>query len=458
MKLPGLNNKTRVITGDHNTGDIIELVLNEDGKFQDQTNKFTSKLQGLTVYDQCKYIWQTLRDNVTYKADTPLNQELKSPARLFADGIGDCKSFSLFEASCLRNLGIPYCFRFVSFRPTKTPTHVYIVAMPGTANAIIMDGVLPTFDYQKPFTYKYDVAMLSMLTGVDLFDHNYVGANIFQNISKGVNKAAQDLKHSMQVNAQNAKEYEKDPKKLAADAGKTVNKVVQGAIQIAKTIAPPLILVRSGYILAMESNFMNVASKIKLGLYTPAQAQAKGYNMTEWYKLQAKTNSFIKGFTDIGGNRQDLINAILKGGGQLNGIGCPSMSYMGAAQTDVQKTLAAVLPVIVAFVKDLIGIDFTAIANKIDGADETNAQKASTINSSTMNDITAGASALADMAAGAVANQLNKGKGGGPGTSTNPGSKMPGGVKRMVVPKKSSFTIPLLIGGAAALYFLTKNK
>lgn len=462
INLPAPDGRTTKIVDVHNTGDIIQLVLSQDGRYLNQVDKFTEKLKGLPVYDQCKYIWQTLRDCVKYIPDGPDTQNLKSPARLFSDGTGDCKSFSLFEANCLRSLGIPYAYRFVSFRSGPTPTHVYVLANPGKKSEIIMDGVLNKFDYQKPYTFKYDVPMLNMLTGIpEPHDFHSLGAtNIFKKIGAGVTKAAQgvtkavktdaaNLTKSMNTNLANAKAYEKDPAKLAADAGKTVTAALTDAVNVVKTINPGSILVRQGILLAMNTNLLNAASKLKLGLLTPAQAQAKKYNITEWAKLQASTNKFLNDFVNTwGGNKADLIAAINKGGGTVTG--CPSVKSgaIGAAQTSsIQKFIAAALPIIEALIKDFIGINLAVMtANSANGPDEKAANAPSTINTDALSDIAAGASALA---AAAQSSGLLPG-----GPAAKPTAHAPA---RPVVKKGGNLLLPIGLG-LGTLYFLSKSK
>ena len=167
MRIYGYNGQKLLISDDHTTRQIMQLLLSQDGKYCDQVKQFTDGLQGDNTEDACYAIWSALKKDVKYIPDDESMQNLKSPARLVHDGFGDCKSYSLAIACCLRNLGIPYAYRFVSFTGDSTPTHVYIVASPGTKDECIMDCVLNNFDYEKPYRHKTDKKMaLSMLTGV----------------------------------------------------------------------------------------------------------------------------------------------------------------------------------------------------------------------------------------------------------------------------------------------------
>ncbi|MGC3979043.1 MAG: hypothetical protein QM751_12955 [Paludibacteraceae bacterium] len=86
-------------------------------------------------------------------------QWIKTPARLYVDGFGDCKSMALFACSCLRCLGIRHYFRFVSFNREKEATHVYAVAIDMRGNEIYIDPVVRPirFNYQEKYTYKVDM-------------------------------------------------------------------------------------------------------------------------------------------------------------------------------------------------------------------------------------------------------------------------------------------------------------
>ena len=167
MRIYGYNGQKLLISDDHTTRQIMQLLLSQDGKYCDQVKEFTDGMQGMDSYDACKTIWTSLKRDVKYVPDDESMQNLKSPARLVYDGFGDCKSYSLAIACCLRNLGIPYAYRFVSFTNDRTPTHVYVVAYPGTKDECIIDCVLSNFDYEKPYRHKIDKKMaLSMLTGI----------------------------------------------------------------------------------------------------------------------------------------------------------------------------------------------------------------------------------------------------------------------------------------------------
>ena len=154
---------------DGTTENIMEVVLDCFVNKNGQVKRFAPSLKAATQKETCNNVWKFLKKNVRYKEDPPGEQWIKEPARVWADKVCDCKSYSVFAASCLYHLGLQPVFRFVSFTRDKTPTHVYIIVNAGNKE-IIIDCVLPGFNQEKPYTHKYDYEMtqISQLSGVTL--------------------------------------------------------------------------------------------------------------------------------------------------------------------------------------------------------------------------------------------------------------------------------------------------
>jgi len=168
-----IKNTNKTIYSNGNTSDIIKVVMMAyDIENDPQIKALASQLKGSTDYDTCRNIWQYLIDNVTYRADEG-KQEIRTPARLLNDKVGDCKSFSLFTAVILRYLGIDHVFRFVSYDNRKEATHVYVVAK----GNIIIDAVaalqasLP-FNQELKYNFRCDMSkgtQISYLAGLPKF-------------------------------------------------------------------------------------------------------------------------------------------------------------------------------------------------------------------------------------------------------------------------------------------------
>lgn len=147
-----------LVDANGNTNDIIRAILQADAVCQPFTASLAPVLRGSTVTDTCRNLWQFWKDHVKYKEDPDNFQFVKSPRELYHSGEGDCKSYSIALASCLKNLGIPYMYRFVTEEAGKDFHHVYIVAKPQHGSEIIIDCVLDRFNYQNPYARKRDIA------------------------------------------------------------------------------------------------------------------------------------------------------------------------------------------------------------------------------------------------------------------------------------------------------------
>jgi len=135
------------------------------------TKKLAKTLQGSSVRETCRNIWNFAYNHIQYKLDAPYQEQLRTPARSWADretGI-DCDCFSIFVSSILSNLGIPHKFRITKYADSSNPDawqHVYVV-VPDKGTEIIIDCVISKFDFQKPFKANKDYPM-SKLNGIDI--------------------------------------------------------------------------------------------------------------------------------------------------------------------------------------------------------------------------------------------------------------------------------------------------
>lgn len=157
-----------VLYNDGDTGDIMKEVLDCFNDSKEQLKAFAPHLRGSSLRATCQNIWNFVKMNISYKVDPPGVQWIKEPQRTWYDKVCDCKSYSIFIASVLHNLGIKGTFRFVSFKSSdSTPTHVYIVVKDGNS-LIKIDGVMPAFDVEKPYTHKHDYNMsqISRMSGI----------------------------------------------------------------------------------------------------------------------------------------------------------------------------------------------------------------------------------------------------------------------------------------------------
>jgi hypothetical protein len=121
--IPVPDHKEALYKNDGNTGDIATKVLTCFRDNNHQVASLAPYLKAASIKDTCRIVWQLVKNNIAYQVDPRGNQWIRTPARLWADGVGDCKSYSVFIASCCHHLSIKCCFRFVAFKPGP-PTHV----------------------------------------------------------------------------------------------------------------------------------------------------------------------------------------------------------------------------------------------------------------------------------------------------------------------------------------------
>jgi hypothetical protein len=130
--------------------DIRDLLVKLVPKAKAQMGTFAQKFKGRNPQETCKNIFDYIKSNFTYVADGG-EQIIKLPSALLRKKVGDCKSYSLFTASILENLKIPYKFVYTSYSANPIPQHVYVV----TENGCIIDVVYGIFNQEKKPTYKY---------------------------------------------------------------------------------------------------------------------------------------------------------------------------------------------------------------------------------------------------------------------------------------------------------------
>ncbi len=147
--------------------DIIEEYIK---KYTHHTKKLAPELQGKTLQQTVNNVYRFLYDHLQYKADLE-DQMLRSPACSWAErnkGI-DCKSYTIFAGTILRNLGIAFYIRKIrqSGDPKGEFSHVYVVVPKDQPKGklhkgyFVIDGTVHR-NNETPFLEKKDVFMSKM--------------------------------------------------------------------------------------------------------------------------------------------------------------------------------------------------------------------------------------------------------------------------------------------------------
>lgn len=155
--LAAIENKTNVIHENGYTEDIMAVLLSQDNVAASQTKYIAATFYSDNdIKSTCKKIYNYVKQNVKYTEDKG-QQDVRLPSRLIHDAQGDCKSMSLFCAGVLKNLGIPYSYRFVSQNKNDDFHHVFIVVKDEAGENIYLDCVEDYFNkyyrYEKIIDY-----------------------------------------------------------------------------------------------------------------------------------------------------------------------------------------------------------------------------------------------------------------------------------------------------------------
>lgn len=131
-------------------------------KYQWQTATVAKELQGNTLEATCRKVWEFAYRHFQYRLDKDGVEQLRTPLRAWKDrasGI-DCDCYAILISTILLNLGIAHKLRKTKYRGGADYQHIYVVVpRPGRSDYFTIDPVVDAFDYEEPFTAKYDHPM-----------------------------------------------------------------------------------------------------------------------------------------------------------------------------------------------------------------------------------------------------------------------------------------------------------
>ena len=395
-----------MLVQDQSTGDIIDAICTAHKRHAQEYSRISSFFNAGTPREVGRKIFNFLKNNVRYVIEPGSKQTVKSPAAILATGYGDCKHYSLFAGGVLQSLGIPFAYRFASYRDyDKQPQHVFVVINPGK-NEIWLDPVVGQYDYKKPYKHATDRKMA-------LYSISGMGATAQQ---KAALKAAKAAKKAAPTKA--AKTAARTELKAARQAaGRTAGQVLKkGTKAILKVAAAP---VRNAFLALVALNFGGLGTKLSAA----------------WQKAPSRITNFWEG---AGGQINALKKAWEKGSTKKRIFGDDSI---GAAPGAAAATAAPLL-VKVADVLKQIGIDPAELVQI--GKDALNA-KAQELAKKVLEPKAATQAEYIDTA-DQVFDQ----------SPTMDVTTTPAFTKAAATGKPNF--LPLILGGAAVLYFVTRKK
>jgi hypothetical protein len=408
-RLGPFQNRREMLSADQSTGDIIDAILEAHRRHAGDYSKISSFFNAGSKRETARKIFNFLKKNVRYVIEPGTKQTVKSPAAILATGYGDCKHYSLFAGGVLQNLGIPFAYRFASYKMfDKQPQHVFVVVNPGTNNEIWIDPVVGDFDYKKPYTYATDRKMaLYSISGIGATAQKRADLRAAKAAKKAApTKAAKQAAQASVVAARKA-------------AGRTTGQVLKkGAKVVLKVAAAP---VRNSFLLLVTINFAGLATKLAAA----------------WQKAPSKLTNF---WESAGGQINALKKAWEKGSTKKRIFGMEQIGVAPAAPAAAAATAAPLLVKVADFFNK-IGIDPAELVQV--GKDALN-KRAQELAKKALEPKAASEATNID-----IADQVFE------PAELQATTDM--AQAQTTATKKPNF-LPLLIGGAAVLYFVTRKR
>jgi len=409
--LSPFQNRREMLTAEQSTGDIIDAIIDAHRRHAQDYSKISSFFNAGSKKETARRIYNFLKNNVRYVIEPGSKQTVKSPAAILATGYGDCKHYSLFAGGILQNLGIPFAYRFASYKIfDKQPQHVFVVVNPGTDKEIWIDPVVGEFNYKKPYSYATDRKMA-------LYSISGIGATAQQKADLKAAKAARKAAPTKAARKAAVTEVRAARKAAERTTGQVLKK---GAKVVLKVAAAP---VRNAFLLLVSLNFAGLGNKLAAA----------------WDKAPSKLENF---WESAGGRINALKKAWEKGSTKKRIFGMEQIGVAPAAPAAAAVTAAPLLVKVADFLKQ-IGIDPAELVQV--GVDAVN-KKAQELAKKVLEPKAATDASNID-----IADQVFEQP-----AEMEPISDMAPATKTTTTGKPNF--LPLILGGAAVLYFVTRKK
>jgi hypothetical protein len=318
--------------------DIIAVIHKDFPIAVEQTKSIAYRFKGQTALGTIFNIYTFLRSEIQYQKDPDNRQDIRLPARFLRDKKGDCKTYSLFSASILYNLGMPAIFRYACYFGNGIPSHVYVVTRDEMGSELILDGVYKLFNEEKKYTSKSDYQMeVRTLSGhAETENINGWFSDVGNFVKRNVQSAVKDTKSAASSATsfvvRNVKSAVKDTGHAASAAGSFITRNVKSAFNDVKHVA--------------ALTFLAIPRLAFMGI-----VELNGHGFAT--KLSKVNQANLKSFWEaLGGDFEKLVPAIRRGKDRrsilgpedtirINGIGEP---------VTIASAIAASAPIITAVV------------------------------------------------------------------------------------------------------------
>lgn len=306
-RFQGIDNVYKTKADNKDIRDLLEKLVPEATK---QMSSFAQQFRGATQEQTCRNIFNYIKNNFRYVADQE-EQIIKLPSALLRKKVGDCKSYSLFTASILSNLGIPYHFVYASYNDNPIPHHVYVE----TENGCKIDVVYGIFNKEKKAKYKYKKNMnVRYMAGLGCTDCKSCNSGMgLTLVSKEKRQKAKEAVKSFASNVQDK----------AKDVLEDVKDTAKKAFEAGKKIVPVIAMGRGLFLILIKNNYDGIASKIALGDTSDL--------LSRWKKMGGNATSLTKAIKEGSQKPEKKLGFLPKlkklvGNEPLNGVGIGKIS------------------------------------------------------------------------------------------------------------------------------------
>lgn len=280
----------------NNTVALMEKVIRTTTQ---DTQNIARILKANTEFETLKKVWEFTFKYLQYKKDKQGVEQVRRPCRSWWDrhtGV-DCDCMTVFIASILTNLKIPFRIRLAGYGMTQNFEHVYVVAILGDRK-IIMDTVVHEFNKEVKPTFKKDLTMeLEYLNG-------------FDEENQPLNTDQEALLLFSDGNG-----FGSLFKKKEENKNLSLKERIKKGFHAVNKINPVTALLRAGILASMKLNVGKVARKLRYTYWSKEQALSNNMHLEKWQKLTEIRLKLERIFYGAGGKVENLKKSILEGKG-----------------------------------------------------------------------------------------------------------------------------------------------
>lgn len=371
-KLPPFRNRSLLIEKKQSVHDIISEVLSAHKIFCEDYDAIGVDFWAGSVGDTARELWRFCKRSIEYRIESENYQTTKSPAAILTAGVGDCKHYAGFIGGVLdaiRRAGrrVNWSYRFASYSwISNLPEHVFVVVK-DTGGEIWIDPVLKSFDDRSvpPSGWidkksNVETMALTRISGMNeiSFPVNDVGDNVDPFIDPEILQSVElllkygILNDRAQVNDSAIEQYRSDPdlynKLIEARSVVGANAIGDLFSDIWRGIKKVLLApMRGAYLSLVALNVFGYASKLKravwdeAGNYTTVKERIKDLWQNKFGGDWARLESTIKN----GATKPAVL-----GGVPDNAIGVVEAT-IPAWVTIAAAIIAAIMPLVNAFLR-----------------------------------------------------------------------------------------------------------